>query len=447
MERNLTTGSVSKNIAVFSLPYFLAFFLQALYGLADMYFIGRYNGADVITAVSVGSQVMHMFTVMTVGFATATTVLVGRAVGSRDRKAVEDTIGNSVTLFMGLSVVLTVLLLFLARPIVLLMQTPDVAVEEAVHYLLICFAGIPFIVAYNVIAAIFRGLGDSKTPMYFVAVACVINIGLDYVLIGPLHMKAAGAAYGTIIAQAVAVLIALAVIWKKKSLGALSKGDLKPDKTVLSPLAKIGVPVMLQEGFIQVSFIIITIIANLRGEEIAAAVGIVEKIITFVFLVPSTMMATTSALSAQNIGAGKPARAEKTMWYCMAFSFSFGMVFFALCQFLAPVFVGGFTTDANVIMYGAQYLRSYSIDAAFAAVHFCFSGYFTACGVSYISFLHNAVSIVTARVPGTWFAYKLWPETLYPMGWAAPIGSFISIVICLAVFLYRKKHDKNPAVQ
>lgn len=439
MQQDLTRGSVLSNIRTFSPPYFLAYFLQALYGLADLYFIGRFTGAAVITAVAAGSQVIHMFTVMTVGFAMASTVLIGRAVGAHNDDGIRVAIGNSVTLFGCLALVFTVLLLALTRPLVSLLQIPAASVPSAVTYLTICFAGIPFIVAYNVIAAVFRGLGDSKSPMWFVAIACVTNIVLDYILIGPLHMGAAGAALGTILAQAVSVLLSLAAM-KVRQLGyRISLRDLAPDRNTMRLLLKIGVPVTLQEGFIQVSFLLITVIANRRGVEIAAAVGIVEKIITFLFLVPSTMMATTSALAAQNLGAGKRKRAEETLFWCMGIAAGIGAVFFVVCNLFPEFIVGRFTGETAVVTYGSQYLRSYSIDCVIASIQFCFSGFFTACGKSFLSFAHNAVSIVTARVPGALFASIHWPETLFPMGLAAPSGSLISVVICVAAFLYLRR--------
>ena len=442
MERNFTTGSIGKNVAVFSLPYFLTYFLQALYGLADMYFIGRYNGADVITAVSVGSQLMHMITVMIVGFSVATTVTIGHGVGAGDKKKITDTINSSIVLFTGIAVVTTALLLITVSPIVEFLKTPSVSVEETKAYLRICFGGIPFIVAYNVIAAIYRGLGDSRTPLYFVSVAAAVNIILDYLLVGPMEMKAAGAAIATIAAQAAAVVFALVFMRMKRKPGDSIGTGIKPGTSGIGGLAKIGLPVMLQEGFIQVSFIIITIIANSRGEEIAAAVGIVEKIITFVFLVNSTMMSTTASLCAQNLGAGYTARAKKVMFYCMSISFSIGMLFFIVSNICPTAIVGQFTSDSNVTIYAAQYLRSYSIDCAFAAVHFCFSGYFNALGISIATFAHNAISIVTTRIPGTYLASIKFPSTLLPMGIAAPAGSLLSIFICLGIYLWHNKKEK-----
>ena len=369
MERNLTTGSVFKNIVIFSLPYFLSYFLQTLYGLADLFIIGQYEGVASTTAVSIGSQVMHMLTVMIVGLAMGTTVSIGRAVGASDKKRVSACVGNTVTLFMLVSAAMTAVLVLLVRPIVSVMSTPEEAVGGTVRYLIICFAGIPLITAYNIISSIFRGMGDSKSPMYFIAVACVANIALDYLFMGAMHLGPAGAALGTTIAQAISVVVALIAIRRHKSI-TLSKGDLRPQRGVMGQILSIGVPVSLQDGLIQVAFIILTVIANRRGLTDSAAVGIVEKIISFLFLVPSSMLSTVSALGAQNLGAGKPERAKKTLWYAIAIAAGFGIFISILIQFIAEPVVGLFTPDENVITAGGQYLRGYIFDCFFAGIHF-----------------------------------------------------------------------------
>ncbi len=318
MEKNLTTGSVFKTVLYFSLPYILSYFLQTLYGMADLFIIGQFNGVESTTAVSVGSQVMHMLTVMLVGLAMGTTVMVGQAVGAGKREEASYAIGNTVILFMGLSVFLMIGLLLAVKPIVTVMSTPAEAVSGTVSYLTICFIGIPFITAYNIISSIFRGMGDSKSPMYFIAVACVANIVLDYLFIGGMGLGPAGAALGTTISQTVSVAVSLFVILKRKTGIALTKREIRPRRRTMAGLLKIGIPIALQDGFIQIAFIVITVIANKRGLNDAAAVGIVEKIIGVLFLVPSSMLQTVSALCAQNIGAGKHDRARLTLRYAAA---------------------------------------------------------------------------------------------------------------------------------
>jgi len=445
LEKNLTNGSVLKNIAYFSLPYLLSYFLQTLYGLADLFIIGQFEGVASTTAVSIGSQVMHMLTVMIVGLAMGSTVCIGQAVGAGDKKHASAAIGNTVTLFMLLSVVITALLLALVRPIVSVMSTPAEAADGTRAYLTICFIGIPFITAYNIISSIFRGLGDSKSPMIFIAVACAANIALDYIFIGAMGLGPAGAALGTTLSQAISVVFSLVVILRRKSGISLERRDLHPQRDTMGRLLRIGVPVAAQDGLIQIAFIVITVIANRRGLDAAAAVGIVEKIISFVFLVPSSMLSTVSALCAQNIGAGKQARAEQTLRYAVIIAVSFGIIIALLTQFISEQAVGLFTPDVIVITLGGQYLRGYIWDALFAGIHFCFSGYFCACGRSEISFIHNISAIALVRIPGVYLTSKLFPDTLFPMGLATAAGSLLSVIICVIAFALLKKHNVKTA--
>ena len=440
MTTTLAKDSVLKNVLRFSLPYLLSYFLQTLYGMADLLIIGRFDGVAATTAVSIGSQVMHMVTVMIVGLAMGVTVGIGHAVGAGEQRRAGAVIGNGIVMFMALSVVLAAVLCGLVRPLTAIMSTPTEAVAGTQAYLTICFVGIPCITAYNIIASIFRGLGDSKSPMYFIAVACAANIGLDFLFMGAMHLGPAGAALGTTLSQAISVAVSLVVILKRKfNSVALQKQDFRPRRAVIGRILRIGVPVALQDGLIQVSFLLITIIANRRGLTDAAAVGVVEKFISFVFLVPSSMLSTVSALGAQEVGAGRHDRAAATLRYGIGLTLGFGAVVGVLVQFIAPNVVGLFTTDAAVIAAGAWYLRGYIWDCFFAGVHFSFSGYFCAYGRSELSFIHNILSTALVRVPGAYFMSKWFPDTLLPMGLATVCGSVLSVCVCLVLYTVLKK--------
>lgn len=443
--KNLTTGSVLKAVLYFALPYILSYFLQTLYGMADLFIIGRFNGVESTTAVSIGSQVMHMLTVMIVGLAMGATVMIGQAVGAEKRQQAAYAIGNTITLFMVLSVVLMTGLFFAVKAIVSVMSTPADAVSGTISYLTVCFVGIPFITAYNIISSIFRGMGDSKSPMYFIAVACAANIAFDYLFIGVMGLGPAGAALGTTAAQTISVIVSLIVILKRKSGMKITAGTLKPQRQVMAGLLKIGVPVALQDGFIQIAFIVITVIANKRGLNDAAAVGIVEKIIGILFLVPSSMLQTVSALSAQNIGAGRYDRARLTLRYASVMAVVWGFIVSFFMQFDAELFIGLFTDNGDVVLMGGQYMRGYVWDTILAGVHFCFSGYFCAYGLSGVSFVHNLLSIICVRIPVAYFASRYFVETLYPMGLASPAGSALSVIICVGVFccMERRRSQKK----
>ena len=441
MQKDLTRGSVLKNIICYSLPYLLSYFLQTLYGMADLFIIGQYEGVASTTAVSVGSQVMHVLTVILVGITMGSTVSIGQAVGAKEKEKAADCIGNTITLFAGIALVLTAALVLCARPIARMMSTPEAALTGTVQYLTICFLGIPFITAYNIISAVFRGMGDSRRPMHFVAVACAANIALDYLFMGALHMGPAGAALGTTLAQMISVLTALAALRRHPTEIPLTAGNLRPKRAVLTQILRIGLPIAAQDGFVQVSFILITILANQRGLTDAAAVGIVEKIISFLFLIPSSMLSAVSAIGAQNIGAGKPERARKTLGYAIAIACGVGLVIVIWIQFTAQGVVSLFTKDQAVAAAGGDYLRSYIWDSFFAGVQFSFSGYFCACGKSGLSFLHNFLSITLVRIPGAFFACRHFPDTLFPMGLASAGGSLLSIIICVIAYTVLRRTE------
>lgn len=437
MEKKLNTD-VLKRIAAFSLPYLLSVFMQTLYGMADLFIIGQFCGVDSTTAVSIGSQVMHMVTVMVVGMAMGSTVLIGKATGGKDERLMSDAVGNTIILFTALSAIGTIALLFAVKPIVYAMSTPAEAVSGTISYLVICFAGVPFITAYNVISAIFRGKGDAKTPMYFVAVACVSNIALDYLFIGAFHMGTAGAALGTSLSQAISVIISVPAIIRKNMVS-VEKKSLRIKKSVTGEILKVGTPVALQDGFIQISFLLITMFANLRGLEDAAAVGIVEKIISVLFLVPSAMLSTVSALAALYIGAEQQKNAKLTMKYAAVLSVAFGAISVIVMQTAAEAAVGLFTDDPAAIVLGGQYMRGYVWDCMLAGIHFCFSGYFCAIKRSELSFAHNCASILLARIPLSYLASKYFADTLFPMGLAPTIGSCISVVICVFAYVHIRR--------
>lgn len=439
---DLTTGNIFKNLIRFSIPYLISCFLQTFYGLADLFIAGRFNGASTISAVSIGSQVMHMITVIIVGFAMGSTVLVSRYMGAKNKEAVKKIVGDSVVLFMIIAILLTTMCICGIGGICNLLAVPKEALYETRQYLYVCFIGIIFITAYNVCCSVFRGIGDTKTPMYFVAIAGVVNIILDWILIGNFKMGAFGAAFATVISQALSVMLAMAYAYIKEPLLRLGIKDLKVELANIKELLQIGFPIAMQDGFIQIAFLVITVIANMRGVEVAAAVGIVEKLIGFMFLVPSAMLSAVSTITASCIGAGQSERGKKTLYKGILICIISGLIFTIICLFGAEEIVALFAHgEENVIVMGGQYLRSYVFDCIVAGIHFCFSGYFCAYNKSWISFVHNIISILLVRIPGAYFASIIFKDTLFPMGMAAPLGSLLSAIICIVAFVVIEKNN------
>lgn len=437
IKNDLTEGPLLSRMMTFAIPYLAACFLQTFYGMADLFITGQYYGAAPVTGVAIGSQVMHMVIVIIAGLTTGTTVCIARAMGEKDDKGSYRLMGSSTLLFLPASFILTFILIFSIPSILTVLQTPLEAWEETTKYLYICFAGIPFIIIYNVLSGILRGLGNTKAPMIFIAIAGLFNISLDYILIGHYHMAAAGAAWGTLISEAVSVIFALGYMYRNLMPLGLTLEDFKPLKSDIHDILSIGLPISCQDGLIQISFLAITAIANGLGVEAAAAVGIVEKIISFLFLVPSAMMATVSATAAQNAGARNHNRGRKALYYGISICIAFGILCIILVHFKAAEIMALFVPgEENVIRMGDDYLQSYVIDCAVAGVHFCFSGYFAAYRKAIFSFIHNVISIFAVRLPGTYLASVMFADPLWPMGMAAPAGSLLSVLIC--IFLYKK---------
>ena len=447
MKQDLTSGSILKNLLRFSIPYLISCFLQTFYGLADLFVAGRFNGAETTTGISVGSQLTHMLTVIIAGLVMGSTVLIASNIGAKKNREVGKAIGNTITIFIIFAVAATAVLIAVINPVLKVLSTPEEAMSETYSYVLICFIGIPFITAYNVIAGIFRGMGDTKSPMIFVFIAGVINVVLDFLLIGPGRMGAAGAALATIISQAISVLISVIFLARRRSELGLEKSDLKIDRSVFKKLFGVGFPIACQDGFVQVGFLVLTAIANARGLESAAAVGIVEKVICFVFLVPSAMLSTVSAIGAQNRGAGEDGRSIRTLGTAIAICLGYALVIIALCEIFPSQILSIFTKDQSVIPLGVQYIRSYITDCFFSGVHFTLSGFFCAYNKAIYSFISNLASIICVRIPGAYFASKLFADTLFPMGMAAPAGSLLSSIISGVMFIYLIKKVLKPKIR
>ena len=434
MTHDLTKGSIIKTMIWFSIPYLISVFLQTFYGLADLFIVGQFNQEDVITAVSMRTQIMHVIILVIAGLSVGTTVTIGRSLGEGNKEKIPVYIGNSTILLVVTALVLTPILILLTDPILTVMQTPLEAYQPSRDYIMICFAGMPFVAIYNLISSIFRGIGDTKSPMIFVAISGVVNIGLDYVFVGPMQMHAAGAALATVVSQALSVVISLVfLIRNNKELG-VKRASFRFDRDIFGQLLHIGTPLAVQEMLVEISFLFITAIANSRGVLVAAAVGVTEKSMSFLFLVPIALQATIAPMVAQNAGAQLHDRGRKILKYGVIFVLIYGLIIGVMIQFTASGMIGLFTSSEEVIRLGTQYFRVYAFDTAIASIHFCISGYFNAYEKSIYVFVHNMISTFGVRVPAAYLASIWFPETLYQMGLAAPLGSVASVIICSIMY-------------
>lgn len=430
-QTDLTKGSVSKTLFRFALPFLAATFLQFLYAAVDMIVVGRFSSPAGITAVNTSSQLMQMVTGVITGLTTGGTVLIGQYKGAGEDREVSRTIGNMFTLFTLIAAVLTVTLALTTDLLVDLMQTPEEAVLPARQYLFICACGTFFITGYNSVSGILRGLGDSKRPMYFIAISCILNIIGDLLLVGGFGLGAAGAALATVAAQAVSFLLSLHVLrhgsfpfdFRRSSFG------LQADR--VKQLLKLGVPICLQDGLVTLSFILITAIVNGIGLHESAAVGAVERIIGFAMLIPIAFLSALSALTAQNMGAGLPDRAKKGTLIATGASLALSLLLFLPLQLVPEQAMGLFTDDGAVIAHGALYLHTYSLDVLLVCFVFCLNGFFAGCGRTTFTMANGLVSTFLVRVPLVFFISRVPGVTLLQIGLAAPAASTVQVAMQL----------------
>lgn len=427
----LTRGKMGPTLLRFALPFLLSSVLQALYGAADLFVVGQFTGSAAVSAVSIGSQVMQTLTGIILGFSMGGTVLIGQCVGAQDGERTAVAVGNMAVAFALLAALLTPAMLLLTRPAAHLMQTPAEALSDTERYLWVCACGLPFIIGYNAVSGIFRGLGDSKTPVVFVAIACVLNIVLDFGLVGGLHLGALGAALATVLSQAASFSLALLYMLRRGFSFAISRRHFRLERTACRRIFKVGAPLALQDGLVNLSFLLITAIINTMGLIASASVGVVEKLMAFAFLPPGAFSSAVATVTAQNIGANQPQRAYQGLWYGVGFSLLSGVAICLYAQFFPQTLTRIFSNDPAVVAQASQYMRSYAIDCILVSLVFCMNAYFSGCGRSMVSLLHSLAATFLVRVPLSYGLSRLPGISLYAIGFAAPAATLLSVFICL----------------
>ncbi|MGM9607940.1 MAG: MATE family efflux transporter [Oscillospiraceae bacterium] len=433
-KNSLLHGRVGPALLRFALPFLAASLLQQLYSTVDMMAVGRLSATPAVSlsAVSTGGQMTYAVTSLLIGLATGSTVLIGQYVGAGRREDVSRTIGTMFPLFTLIALGVSVVMAALTGPLVALLQVPAQAVREAEQYLFICAVGMIFVTGYNMVSGILRGLGDSKSPMVLVAIACAINIIGDIVLVGPLQLGAAGAAIATVTAQGLSFLFSLVILRRRRDFPFdFKRSSFHLHRDQSKQLLKLGVPIAFQEFSIGISFLFITAFINRIGLDESACVGVVSRVSCIAMLVSTAFMSAIAAMSAQNIGAGQPKRARAAMLWGIAFSFIFSSVLFVLIQLFPGQILSFFTEEAGVIEKGILYLRSNIIDALLVSFVFCMNGFFSGCGHTTFSMVNNLISTYGVRVLGTLAVSMIPGTTMFHIGLAAPTASAVQIVIQL----------------
>lgn len=437
---DFTQGSILKKLCRFMLPVLGALILQAAYGAVDLLVVGRFGSTSGLSAVSTGSQVLNLVTFVVTQLAMGVTVLIARYIGEKREKEIGAVLGGAAVVFAILAGCLFVLLVLFARPISVLMQAPQEALALTTSYVRICGCGILFIVAYNVLSAVFRGLGDSRSPLLFVLVACLVNVAGDLVLVAGLHLDAAGAALATVLAQAVSVVCALAILRRKKLPFTFRKSDVRLNEQCRRFLA-IGLPLALQEFLTQLSFLALCAFVNRLGLAASSGYGVASKIVSFVMLVPSALMQSMASFVAQNIGADNVKRAKKSMLTGIAVGVAFGIVMFALVLLKGDILAGLFSTDAEVVRRGFEYLRGFAPETIVTAVLFSMVGYFNGSNQTLWVMIQGLIQTLLVRLPLAYYMSIQPNASLTKIGISAPVATVVGIVLNIGFFLYLNRRD------
>ena len=443
-KNDFTQGSILKKLAAFMLPILGALVLQAAYGAVDLLVVGRFGSTIGLSAVSTGSQVLNLVTFVVTQLAMGVTVLIARYLGEKKPELIGSVIGGAAVVFTLLSAVLFVVMVGFARSISVLMQAPAEAVALTASYVRICGAGVFFIVAYNLLAAVFRGLGDSKSPLLFVLVACVVNIIGDLVLVAGLHLDAAGAAIATVAAQAVSVVCAVVILLKKKLPFTIRKSDFRLNLQSRKFLS-IGLPLALQEFLTQLSFLALCAFVNRLGLEASSGYGVACKIVNFAMLIPSSLMQSMASFVSQNMGAGNPKRAKKAMFTGIGIGLAFGCAMFALVFFRGDLLSSVFTTDAAVIQNAFAYLKGFAPETLATAVLFSMVGYFNGSDKTVWVMVQGLVQTLLVRLPMAYIMSIQSNASLAMIGLAAPTSTVVGIVLNVCFFLVLERRSKKAA--
>ena len=444
-KNDFTQGSILKKLAAFMLPILGALVLQAAYGAVDLLVVGRFGSTIGLSAVSTGSQVLNLVTFVVTQLAMGVTVLIARYLGEKKPELIGSVIGGAAVVFTLLSAVLFVVMVGFARSISVLMQAPAEAVALTASYVRICGSGIFFIVAYNLLAAVFRGLGDSKSPLLFVLVACVVNIIGDLVLVAGFHLDAAGAAIATVAAQAVSVVCAVVILLKKKLPFTIRKSDFRLNLQSRKFLS-IGLPLALQEFLTQLSFLALCAFVNRLGLEASSGYGVACKIVNFAMLIPSSLMQSMASFVSQNMGAGNPKRAKKAMFTGIGIGLAFGCAMFALVFFRGDLLSSVFTTDAAVIQNAFAYLKGFAPETLATAVLFSMVGYFNGSDKTVWVMVQGLVQTLLVRLPMAYIMSIQPNASLTMIGLAAPTSTVVGIVLNVCFFLALERQSKKASV-
>lgn len=438
-ENTILQGKIFEPLLKFTLPLMLAVLIQALYGAVDLMIVGKFGGTAGVAAVANGSQIMQNVADFITGLSMGVTVLIGRCVGAKDQEGAARAVGGMTWLFVIVALVITALFEIFAEDMAVWMRIPEEAHARMVTYIRVCSGGVIFSTAFNIISGLFRGLGNSRSPLLFITVACVTNILGDLLLVGVFHLDVLGAAIATVFAQAVSVAFSLYKIKKDGLPFTVRREHFRKWRSAGHKIWRVGAPVAFQDLLVSISFLIIMAILNNIGLVASASVGIAEKLYIFLALVPISFMYALSAFVAQNMGAGQPQRAQQSMAIGMRVAFAFGVAMFAATMFAGDWLASLFTEDPVVIASTQTYLRGVGGEYLMLPFVFCFLGYFNGIGHTKFVFIEGLVSSFGARIPLCWLFSHLPGTNLFIIGLSVPASSAVSLLMCVLYYFWVRK--------
>ena len=442
---DLTEGPVAGTLIRFALPFLAANILQSLYGAVDLFVVGLYCNAESVAAVSTGTQVTQIVTSLITGLTLGSTIIIGEYMGERDMDKVRQTIGTTLTVFLIVSAAITFLLIFFLDGILVLLRTPSESFELTKEYVLICASGCVFICGYNAISAILRGYGDSTRPMIFVLIACVINIGLDFLFVAVIPMGVGGTALATVLSQALSMITAIIYLKKKDFIFDFRLGSFRPHKDIIRKLAKVGIPISLQEIAVRISFLYLTAVMNGIGVYSAAVVGISAKYDVFAMLTATSLANALAAITAQNYGRRRLDRARKSLSLSLAFALCVASAFWLWAQFSPETMIGVFTDDGNVIRQGVPFFRSCSYDYIAVTLVFILNGYLNGRQKTVWTMISCTGGALLLRIPLVYLFSRLFPDDLGKLGMIAPTVSFLMASYTIAYVLLENRKRRASA--
>ncbi len=431
-------GAIFPSMTRFAIPILFSLILQALYGAVDLWMVSQFGTTADVSAVSTGSQTMLIVSGIVTGLSMGITVLLGLAMGERDDLRSANLVGTAIWVFASMAIVLTAILLFTAPTLAVMLNTPEVAFDKTVQYILICGAGTVFVVAFNVMSGIFCGLGDSKAPLIFVGIACMVNILGDFVLIQTCKLGAMGAAIATIAAQAVSVVFSLFMIRHRLPFS-FSKENLHFDGQLARAIVKLGAPIALLRMCNEVSYLVIMGLVNRLGVVASSGVGIAEKLVMFIVLIPTAYMSAISAFVAQNIGAGQFDRAKKSLWVGMATAMAIGGVTAYLSFFHGDVLSRLFIDDPAVIRASSEFLKATSVECFILSIAYSFNGYFNGIQKTAFVMLQGLGAIFLVRIPYAYFASTRPDPALFDIGLSATFAAVFMLIAAAGYYIMRSK--------